>query len=142
MTSNKKPKLAPARAWAERDIADWNTTTFHAYLTDKHTEIFGCDYAPFPNFIAEKSVIGSLIGTSGKNAKPRTATNVDVKSFIDECFASCVPNSDYPGTSFGFSWKYRANVWQRIQVEAKAQARRAEAVEASDIDEVADWFAK
>lgn len=137
-----KPKLPEAKAWAERDIADWNSTTFHAYLFDKHTAQFGCDYAPFPSLVAEKGRLGDLIGTSGKNAKERKASNADVRKFIDECFASYVPNDKYPGTSFGFSWKFRANVWQRIQVEAQAQARRAEAVEASDIDEVADWFAK
>lgn len=121
-------KLPPAKDWQARDIDDWNTSTFHAYMTHKHTEIFGCDYVPFPNFAAEKGWLGDLIGTRGKQGKPRTASNADVKRFIDECFASYVPKPQYPGTSFGWIRKYRANVWQRIQVEAKVQERRKQAV--------------
>lgn len=117
-------KLPPAKAWRERNIDDWNTTSFHAYLEDLHTKLFGCDYRPFPSYVAEKGWLGDLIGTAGKNAKPRTATNSDVKRFIDEAFASYVPTPKYPGTSFGWVWKYRANVWQRIQTEAVAQKRR------------------
>lgn len=138
-----KAKLAPAKAWAERGIADWNVASFCAYLTDKHREMFGIDYAPMRGWRTEQGILGGLIGTQSRTSpKPRTASNADVKAFIDETFAGYTPTTQYPGTSFGFMWTYRKTDWQRIQAASMAQARRAEAVEASDIDEVADWFAK
>lgn len=121
--------LPPAKDWRNRPLESWNTTSFHAYMDDLHKELFGCDYCPYPTYIAEKGWIGDLIGTAGKSAKPRTATNEDVKRFIDEAFASYVPTPKYPGTSFGWVRKYRANVWQRIQTEALAQQRRAQSAE-------------
>lgn len=138
-----KPKLPPAKAWAERDITDWNTLTFTEYLKDEHKRLFGIDYAPMGGrYAMEQGVIGGLIGTGGKNPKPRTASNADVKAFIDTTFASYSPTAQYPGTSFGFMWTYRKQDWQRIQAESIAKARRREAVAETDIDELGDWFAE
>ncbi|MBS4195387.1 hypothetical protein KHA97_10000 [Bacillus sp. FJAT-49870] len=122
---------------------DWNTTTFHAYLSDKHAEMFGCDYVPFRGWTAEKGMIGNLIGT---RTKPRTASNEDVKRFIDETFAEYRPSAQYPGTSFGFMFTYRKNVWQRIQLDAKLEAKRKEQAQAKaekqavDFEKLADWL--
>ena len=142
MTSNKKPKLPPAKSWAERDIADWNTLSFTEYLKAEHKRLFGIDYAPMGGrFVTEQGILGGLIGTQSRtNPKPRTASNADVKRFIDETFASYTPTTQYPGTSFGFMWTYRKTDWQRICAANMAQARRAEAATAVDIDEVGDWF--
>jgi len=134
-----KPKLAPAKAWAERDIAEWNVASFCAYLTDKHREMFGIDYAPMRGWRTEQGILGGLIGTQSRTApKPRTASNEDVKRFIDETFATYTPTTQYPGTSFGFMWTYRKTDWQRICAASMAQARRAEAVKAGEND---DWEA-
>lgn len=137
-----KAKLAPAKAWAERDIADWNVATFCAYLTDHHREMFGIDYAPMRGWRTEQGILGGLIGTQSRtNPRPRTASNADVKRFIDETFANYQPSAQYPGTSFGFMWTYRKTDWQRIQAASIAQARRAEAVAETDIADIGDWFA-
>lgn len=139
-----KAKLAPAKAWAERDISDWNVSTFCAYLTDKHVELFGVDYAPMRGWRAEQGILGGIIGTQSRtNPKPRTARNEDVKEFIDVTFGSYTPTAQYPGTSFGFMWTYRKQDWQRIQSESIAKARRSEAVAESDNDnwdEVEAWL--
>ena len=137
MTARKK--LPPAHDWQARDINDWNTTTFHAYLSDKHRELFGVDYVPFRGWNAEKGMIGNLIGTRLKQA---TADKAMVKRFIDETFADYKPTPQYPGTSFGFMWTYRKNVWQRLQAESKrgqaTEAKRKQ--QATDWDELADWL--
>ncbi|MEK3887316.1 hypothetical protein [Bacillus sp. FSL K6-3431] len=133
-------RLPLAKDWQARNINDWNTTTFHAYMVDKHAELFGCDYVPMKNWITEKGLLGRLIGTSGKNAKPRTASNEMVKEFIDECFASYTPTAEYPGTSFGFSWAYRKNVWQRLQIEEQRKQAASKAEETTDWEDLADWL--
>lgn len=142
MTTNK---LAAAKDWRNRPIETWNTLSYTEYLKDEHKRLFGIDYAPMGGrFVTEQGILGGLIGTQSRtNPKKRTASNVDVRRFIDECFATYTPNAQYPGTSFGFCWTYRKNVWQRIQSEAQAQERRAEAVEAETAvswDEVEAWL--
>lgn len=117
-------KLAPAKDWRNRPLETWNTTTFCAYLTDHHRELFGIDYAPMGGWRMEQGMIGRLIGTGGKNPKPRTASNALVKAFIDETFASYTPTPEWPGTSFGFMWAYRKADWQRLQAAELAQDRR------------------
>lgn len=136
-------KLPPATAWQERDLADWNTTTFKAYLVDKHRELFGIDYVPMGGrWEAEQGMIGSIIGTkSGKSPKPRKASNEALKRFIDVTFESYRPSERFPGTNFGFMWSYRKNDWQRVQAEALAQARRQASAESEpSVEEIEGWF--
>lgn len=137
-------KLAPAKDWRNRPLETWNVASFCSYLTDKHREMFGIDYAPMRGWRTEQGMLGDLIGTQSRtNPKPRTMSNEDVKRFIDECFATYKPTKEWPGTSFGFSFAYRKNVLQRIQAESIAQARRKEAVAESDNndwDEVSEWL--
>lgn len=141
MTTNK---LAGAKDWRNRPLDKWNVSTFHAYLADRHKEIFGIDYAPFGGtWSMEQGALGTLIGTQSRdNPKSRTASNEDVKRFIDQCYATYPPTKDWPGTNFGFMWSYRKVEWQRICAATIAQARREEAVAETDIDELADWFAE
>src|SRR5690625_6642073 len=134
-------KRAPAKDWKNRNINDWNTTTFTEYLKDKHREMFGIDYAPFGGtYGMEQGVLGDLIGTQSRtNPKPRTASNAAVKRFIDETFAQYKPTAQYPGTTFGFMWTYRKNVWQQIQAEELARESREQAVEeVPTLDELSD----
>ncbi len=134
-----KPKLAAAKDWRNRPIETWNTTTFHAYLADKHVELFGIDYAPFRGWTAEKGMIGDLIGT--RTGKPRKASNELVKRFIDVTFEGYRPIPQYPGTNFGWVRTYRKQDWQRLQAEELAQERRkVSAEEAPDIEELNGWW--
>src|SRR5699024_4191638 len=136
-------KLPPAKDWRNRDIEDWNVVSYTEYLRDKHREQYGIEYAPFGGrWATEQGMIGRLIGTQSRtNPKPRTASNVDVKRFIDETFASYKPSAKYPGTSFGFMWTYRKQDWQRIQADELAKENRKQAVEESPtLDELSDWF--
>jgi len=144
MTKRKATrKLAPAKDWRNRDLSDWNVVSFTEYLRDKHREQFGVDYAPFGGkWAIEQGILGDLIGTQSRtNPKPRAASNAAVKRFIDETFAQYKPTAQYPGTSFGFMWIYRKNVWQQIQAEELARESREQAVEeAPTLDELTDWF--
>lgn len=135
-------RTAPAKDWRNRPIETWNVTTFTEYLRDKHREMFGIDYAPHGGrWGFEQGILGDLIGTqSRKNPKPRTASNEDVKRFIDDTFAEYRPTPKYPGTSFGFMWTYRKNVWQRIQAESARRERVQQANESVDWDELAEWL--
>lgn len=144
MTRRKSTrKLPPAKDWQNRDLSDWNVTSFTEYLRDKHREMFGVDYAPFGGtWGMEQGILGDLIGTNSRtNPKPRTASNAQVKRFIDETFGSYKPTPQYPGTSFGFMWTYRKRDWQRIQAEEVAESRREKArEEVPSLSELSDWL--
>ena len=133
-------KLASAKDWRGRAIEDWNVTTFHAYLTDKHKELFGIDYVPFRGWVAEKGMIGDLIGT--RTGKPRKASNELVKRFIDVTFENYQPTPQWPGVNFGWVWTYRKTDWQRIQAESnrKAKAEKASEDMTKNWTEVAEWL--
>lgn len=141
-----KTKLPPASDWQSRNINDWNVSTFTHYLQAKHKDLFGIDYAPFGGtWGMEQGILGDLIGTQSRNnPKPRTASNAQVKRFIDETFASYRPNAQYPGTNFGFMWTYRKREWQRIQAEELARERRATQSKpqqtAEELDDLASWL--
>lgn len=138
-------KLPAAKDWRNRPLETWNTSTFCAYLTDHHRELFGIDYAPMRGWRAEQGILGGLIGTAGKSPKPRMASNALVKAFIDETFASYTPTPEWPGTSFGFMWTYRKADWQRLQAAELARERRKTSVElaqqtAMTDDELEAWL--
>src|SRR5690625_2993479 len=133
-------KLAPAKDWRNRDIDDWNTTTFTSYMADKHREEFGCEYVPMRNWGFEQGQIGRLIGTKTKEG---TTSKVVVKRFIDGAFAEYKPTKDWPGTSFGFIYSYRRNILQRVQAEEAEKVRREERmteVENVSYDDLSDWL--
>lgn len=138
-----KRKLSPAKEWRNRDLLDWNVVSFTEYLRDKHREMFGVDYAPHGGrWGMEQGVLGDLIGTKSRTKpKPRTASNADVKRFIDETFADYKPTAKYPGTSFGFMWTYRKNVWQQIQAEGTARVKAEQAVEETpSLEDIGEWI--
>lgn len=115
-----------SKDWDKLSISDWNVLSFTEYLKHKHLEVFGIPYAPFQGWRSEQGMIGNLIGTK---TKPRKYENYLVKNFIDKAFETYTPTKDYPGTSFGFSWAYRKNVWQQVLVDNVANEKYREAVE-------------
>ena len=138
MTKKATRKLPPAHDWQARDIEDWNVTTFHAYMVDKHREMFGCEYVPFRGWQAEKGMLGRLIGTRGR---PGTHDKAMIKRFIDEGFKSYKPTAQYPGTNFGFLYTYRRNILQRLEAEAKRNERDKHAeMSAEDYDRLSEWL--
>lgn len=98
-----KRRLPPAKAWTEREITDWNTTTFHAYLTDRNRELFRAEYVPFGKgpisnrWRTEQGQLRHAIDTHGQ---------VTVKAFIDRCLAKHRPTANFPHINFGFMWAY------------------------------------
>src|SRR5699024_12474185 len=122
-----------------RDINDWNTTTYTEYLRDKHREIFGCEYVPVGGrWATEQGMIGRLIGTK---AQAGTHDKAIIKRFIDEGFKSYKPTSQYPGTSFGFLYAYRRNIWQSLEAEERREERDKQAeMTAEDYDRLSEWL--
>lgn len=138
-----KPKLPDAKDWEAREIEDWNVLTFTEYLKALHLKLFDIEYAPFGGgWRKEQGDLGALIGTrSPKNPKPRVASNAMVKRFIDETMTEYQPSAKYPGTSFGFMWTYRKNVWQQIQAEAVREKKSDQAVQDSaSLEDLAGWL--
>src|SRR5690625_4666098 len=131
-------KLPPATDWQARQIEDWNVTTFHAYLADKHRDMFGCEYVPYRGWQAEKGMLGRLIGT---RTRAGTHDKAIIKRFIDEVFKSYKPTPQYPGTNFGFLYSYRRNILQRLEAEAGRKERGNQAeMTAEDYDRLSDWL--
>ena len=133
-------RLPPAKDWRDRDIEDWNTTTFTHYLQDKHREMFGIEYVPMRGWRMEQGQLGRLIGTKSKEG---THSKAVVKRFIDEAFAEYKPTKEWPGTNFGFIYAYRRQILQRVEAEEVAEERRQErqqAVENIDYTELDDWL--
>jgi hypothetical protein len=123
--------------YSEKAVADWSTNDFIAYLADEHKRLYGTDYLPpGRKWQVERGLIGTLIGTKGKNAKPRKYPPEMLKRFIDECYRSHKLNG-YSGVNFTFLWTYKTELWQRIQLEAMREDA-AEADTVADIDD--DWL--
>jgi hypothetical protein len=132
-----------AKDWRNRPVDDWNVSTVITYIADKHLEVYGVEYMPFRSWAAERGLIGNLIGTSGKNAKPRKYEPAVIKAFLDECFASHKVSAQYPGVTFTWFWSYKSHVLQRVLAETANKAKMAAKVEstkATDWDELADWL--
>lgn len=132
-----------AKHYNEKPVANWSVNDFLAYLADRHLEVYGTEYVPpGRNWQAERGLIGNLIGTKGRNAKPRKYEPEVVKTFIDNCFAvhKCTPK--FPTVSFTWIYKWKTDIWARVVAEAERkvamEARRAtQEVEAEDL---ADWL--
>lgn len=141
MTKRKSTKLPPASDWQSRNIDDWNTTTFHAYMQSRHRELFGCEYAPFRSWQVEQGMIGRLIGT---RSRAGTHDKALIKRFIDEAFATYKPTAQYPGTNFGFIYSYRRNILQRLEFEERTRIKRKESTKpqqtAEELDDMAEWL--
>jgi hypothetical protein len=136
MTCANKRNLPPAKSWREREIPDWNVTTFTSYLTDRHTELYGIPYVPGRGWRAEQGMIKRMIDEHGPEV---------VRRFIDGCFREYRPTCDYPGVNFTFMYTYMRG---RVLPKVLAEARREEACVTRDVDvryemtaeELADWL--
>jgi hypothetical protein len=126
-------------AYNEKPVAKWTTNDFIAYLCERHLATYGAEYTPpGRNWQVERGLIGTLIGTKGKNAKPRKYEPEVVKAFIDECFRThrCTPQ--WPTVSFTWLWKWKTDVWVRVQAAEQRKAIVAKTVE--EDEQIDDWL--
>ncbi|CAH0305891.1 hypothetical protein [Priestia megaterium] len=132
-----KAKLPPADAWDERNIADWNVTTFRVYLYDRHRELYGLDYVG-----AVKRDCGMISDMIKKTDK------ATVKTFIDACFTDYKPTPKYPTLNFYFMKTYMGDrvlpkvlLAQRAERLLEAEELPIEKTESSEnINELKGWF--
>jgi hypothetical protein len=110
--------------YTEKKVADWTVNDIIAYTAARHAEVYGVEYRPFRSWQAERGLIGGLVGTKGRNAKPRKYEPEIVKAFIDECFKIHKGTREYPGVSFTWLWTYKTAVWQRVQADSQRNAER------------------
>lgn len=124
--------------WRNRELTDWNVTTFHAYLIETNREKYGVEYLPFGSgpvskrWATEKGQLKQAVTKHGPEV---------VKAFIDRCFESHRFNPDFPSLSFGFMYAYMRNELTRAEVAVAKQKEIETAIEDSDtknIDE--EWF--
>jgi hypothetical protein len=118
-----KRKLPKASDWQARDLADWNTITFHAYLADENKRRFGVEYSPFG-----RGSKGQRYGREqGQLKQALTTYGADVvKRFIDESFAEYASTPEFPCMTWGFVYAYRDRGLQRAQVAVKSEKARSE----------------
>lgn len=108
-----KRNLPPAHDWRARDLADWNATTFAAYLSERHEDTLGIKYVAGNNVSRERAMLKRMIDEYGPDV---------TKRFIDVCLAEYKPTPQYPGVSFTFMYSYmRARVLPRVLAELKRE---------------------
>jgi hypothetical protein len=112
--------------YSEKPVANWTVNDLLAYITERHSQVYGVEYRPFRSWSAERGLIGGLIGT---RQKPRKYEPELVKAFVDECFRSHKGTREYPGVSFTWLWTYKTAVWQRVQADVKRRQSVQQAVE-------------
>jgi hypothetical protein len=131
--------MAMTATYNEKPVAKWTTNDFIAYLCERHKAVYGAEYAPpGRNWQVERGLIGTLIGTKGKNAKPRKYEPEVVKAFIDECFRSHRCTSQWPTVSFTWLWKWKTDVWARVQAAEKRKVIVQKAVE--EDEQIDGWL--
>ncbi|MEH7521744.1 hypothetical protein V7149_00455 [Bacillus sp. JJ1503] len=129
-----------ARKYLEKPVDKWTTNDFLDYIVDRHFEVYGTEYTPpGRNWQVERGLIGNLIGTRGKNAKPRKYPNKVVKAFIDECFRNHKCTPQYPTVSFTWLWKWKTAEWARVLAE-HARKERAQETSAPITEETIEWL--
>ncbi|QDX93587.1 hypothetical protein EEL30_15555 [Brevibacillus laterosporus] len=126
-----KRKLPPAKAWREREISDWNTTTFTEFLRDRHEELYGLPYVPARGWRAEQGMIKRMIDEHGAEV---------TKRFIDGCFREYKPTREYPALTWTFMYVYmRARILPKALRESERVARDEKAAQQTS-EELADWW--
>lgn len=132
----------PKITYVDKDIEDWNVNDFLAYMSDEHKQRFNCDYQPFGSWAQERGLLSNLVGTKTKQGKYAKEL---LKGFIDYCFKTYVPTSEYKGISFGFMWTYKKSLFQTIEVRYNRRMQDKKAVSdfkptESDLNDIAEWF--
>ncbi|WP_431819282.1 hypothetical protein LWL40_27560 (plasmid) [Bacillus thuringiensis] len=119
-------KLPPAKDWEARDIKDWNSHTFFAYLCDAHRQRRGIDYISSKGIALDLTLIKRMFEQYGKE---------ETKMFIDQCLKQYTGNGRFKIASFWFMSTYmKAQVMPDVQLAMQRQKQIA--VEETNLDEI------
>ena len=121
-------KKAKAHEWQARDISDWNATTYRAYLSERHEELYGIPYVT-RNYAMEGRMLKTLYETHGKEA---------TTAFIDACLAEYKPSKQYPGINFAFMYSYMRRLLPQVLADNKAEIKKIERRKAVDYEKIAE----
>lgn len=133
--TNKKPTQYD---WQNRDLADWNSNTFLAYIGDKTREIYGVDYSPggqgakSARWSRERGMMKNAIGQYG---------NAVLRRFIEICWREYRTNKpeQFPYPTFTFMISYMDRYFTQAQTEVATEQRRKEQPKVN-YEELADWL--
>lgn len=128
------PRQKLPTGWRERQLENWNCSTFHYYLCDRHLDLYEINYIPFRGWMAEKAMLKRDIDEHGTEV---------VRQFIDACFADYRPTPQYPSLNFGFMSVYmKSRILSPILAEKQRQERIASecANERMSVQEINDWL--
>lgn len=123
-----------AKDWRNRELSDWNTTTFRTYLAEQHEKMFGIPYVT-NSIPQEAGAMKRLITEHGEEI---------VKRFIDLCLEDYTPNNRYPSVNFMFMYSFmRERIIPRVYAEMKNEQTKdaaAETTESMDAGDAIDWL--
>ena len=133
MTREPKRRLPPAKSWREREVSDWNVTTFTSYLTARHAERYGIPYVPGRGgWRMEQGAIKRMVGEHGPEV---------VRKFIDACFREYRPTREYPALNFTFMYAYmRGRVLPKVLAEVACANGRVAVNDSMSEEEIAGWL--
>ncbi|MEC0037228.1 hypothetical protein P4L29_22790 [Bacillus cereus] len=102
-----KAKLPHAKNWRERNIDDWNATTFFNYLCDQHRIVRGIDYITKTTVKMDMILINQVYKKYGR---------LETKNFIDKCLKDYNGTAQYKICTFWFMRTYMlAQVMPQVQ---------------------------
>ncbi|HGO9416648.1 TPA: hypothetical protein ACLBZX_005143 [Bacillus cereus] len=120
-----KPKLPPAKDWQARNIEDWNSHTFFAYLQHAHRERRGIDYFAAKGIKVDLTLIKRTFDEHGKEI---------TKRFIDKCLKEYKGSPQYMVCTFWFMHTFmKAQIMPQLQIE---QQRAQDIADEEDYEEL------
>ncbi|PFQ72420.1 MULTISPECIES: hypothetical protein [Bacillus] len=119
-------KLPPAKDWQARDIKDWNSHTFYAYLCAEHRKRRGIDYFSSKGITVDMTMIKRMYQKHGNEA---------TKMFIDECLKRYTGGAKFKVATFWFMSTYmQAQVMPDVQLAMQRQSMIAQ--EETEMDDI------
>lgn len=133
-----KPKLPPATDYRARDIADWNVSTFLAFIAETTREKYGVEYAPGgggskqTRWARERGMLKREQGKLG---------NAVLRKFIELCWREYRTNkpAEYPFPTVCFMLSFQDRLMTQAVAEV-AKAERAAQVSSVTAEELTDWL--
>lgn len=130
--------LAKAKStdWRNRNIKDWNVTTFSVWFSEMVEVRYGVvKYLPFKNWSAEKGMLNRMIKEHGQDV---------VKDFLEACLKVYKPQGQYLHLTIGFAISYMQNphlhkVLNRYNTTVTASSIASTTITVST-EGLEDWF--